>query len=40
MCAVPKDATAGYVELMSKHFGVGNVYLTNIRATGAACLSQ
>ena len=40
MCAVPKNATAGYVELMSKHFGAGNVYLTNIRATGAACLGR
>jgi galactokinase len=40
MCAVPKDATAGYVELMSKHFGAGNVYLTNIRATGAVCLGR
>ena len=40
MCAVPKEATAGYIELMSEHFGASNVYLTNIRAAGAVCLGS
>lgn len=38
MCAVPKEATGGYVALMSRHFGTDNVYLTNIRSVGALCL--
>lgn len=38
MCAVPKEATQGYVELMGASFGADNVHLTNIRATGAVCL--
>ncbi|MBP3893369.1 MAG: hypothetical protein J6D34_04925 [Atopobiaceae bacterium] len=38
MCAVPKEATADYVALMSRHFGADNVYLTNIRSAGALCL--
>lgn len=35
MCAVPKDATSAYVELMARSFGSENVYLTNIRSAGA-----
>ena len=38
MCAVPKEATADYLALMSRHFGTDNVYLTNIRSAGALCL--
>lgn len=38
MCAVPKEATAGYVDLMGRLFGRESVYLTNIRATGAVQL--
>ena len=39
MCAVPKESAASYVELMSRTFGESNVYLTNIRATGACQLA-
>lgn len=35
----PKEATAGYVDLMSQFFGRENVHPTNIRETGAVCLS-
>lgn len=38
MCAVPKEATREYMELMGATFGASNVYLTNIRKTGATCL--
>ena len=40
MCALPKDQTAGYVDYMAGYFGRENVYLTNIRQTGAACLGR
>ena len=39
MCAVPKESAASYVELMARTFGESNVYLTNIRATGACQLA-
>ncbi len=39
MCVVPKAKTAGYVNYISGYFGRENVYLTNIRQTGATCLS-
>ena len=38
MCVVPKAETAGYVDYISGYFGRENVYLTNIRQTGATCL--
>ncbi len=38
MCAVPREATRGYVELMGATFGADNVYLTNIRSAGAVRL--
>lgn len=38
MCALPKDKTDGYVDYMAGYFGRDNVYLTNIRQVGAACL--
>ncbi|HIY51247.1 MAG TPA: hypothetical protein IAA43_04840 [Candidatus Olsenella avicola] len=38
MCVVPKAETAGYVDYVSGYFGRENVYLTNIRQTGATCL--
>ena len=38
MCVLPKAETAGYVDFISGYFGRENVYLTNIRQTGAACL--
>ena len=40
MCVLPKDETAGYVDYMAGYFGRENVYLTNIRQTGAACLGR
>ncbi len=40
MCALPKEQTAGYVDYMAGYFGRENVYLTNIRQTGAACLGR
>ena len=38
MCVLPKAETAGYVDYISGYFGRENVYLTNIRQVGAACL--
>ena len=40
MCVLPKVETAGYVDYISGYFGRENVYLTNIRQTGAACLGR
>ena len=40
MCVIPKAETAGYVDYMAGYFGRENVYLTNIRQTGAACLGK
>lgn len=40
MCVTPKAETAGYVDYMASYFGRENVYLTNIRQTGAACLGK
>ncbi|MDM8271547.1 galactokinase [Thermophilibacter provencensis] len=40
MCVLPKAETAGYVDYMASYFGRENVYLTNIRQTGAACLGR
>ncbi|HJA28679.1 MAG TPA: hypothetical protein IAA15_03780 [Candidatus Olsenella pullicola] len=40
MCVLPKAETAGYVDYMAGYFGRENVYLTNIRQTGAACLGR
>ena len=40
MCVLPKAETAGYVDYMASYFGRENVYLTNIRQTGASCLGR
>lgn len=40
MCVLPKAETAGYVDYISGYFGRENVYLTNIRQVGAACLGR
>lgn len=40
VCVLPKAETAGYVDYISGYFGRENVYLTNIRQTGAACLGK
>ena len=38
MCAIPTEATEGYIRLMSSTFGDESVHLTNIRPTGAVRL--
>lgn len=40
MCVIPKELTQGYVDYMTGYFGADNVYLTNIRQVGAACLGK
>lgn len=39
MCVVPSEHTQDYVEYMAPYVGIENIYRTNIRQVGAACLN-
>lgn len=39
MCVVPSEHTQDYVEYMASYVGIENIYRTNIRQVGAACLN-